>query len=165
MILLEAATGRLYRVLGVAVGLIIGAIALAIVLDLGARKLGVPFIGGMQELVEYALFISVFLGAPWVLRENAHIRVDFVSAFMGPAGRRRMGIIVNVIGLTVCLILVYYGWRNLADAYAFKFAQRQYYVVMEWMLLTVFVTSLTLCAFEFALRLYRRHPEFGSEAS
>ena len=156
--LLDAGLGKIYGSVGNVTGLVIGLFAILIVLDLILRKLGLPLIEGVQEIIEYALYVVVFLGAPWVLRLGAHIRVDFLSAFIGEQNAKVLDVMTNILGLLISLVLVYYGMRNLIEAYQFGSAQRQVFVVMEWHLLIIFVLSFFLCALEFLLRMWRGHP-------
>lgn len=155
---LELISGRAYWLLGSAVGLMVGVIALAISADVVARNLGWRALPGLHEIVEYALFVSVFLCAPWVLRSAAHIRVDLFSGVLGASGRRRLERIVSSICLLVCVILIAFGWKSLLEAYQMNFAQRKYYVVMDWVLLSVFFFSMLCCAFEFLLLILQQRP-------
>ncbi|MFC4271300.1 TRAP transporter small permease subunit [Sneathiella chungangensis] len=156
--LLDAGLGKIYGSVGNVTGLAIGLFAIFIVLDLVLRKFGLPLIEGLQEIIEYSLYVVVFLGAPWVLRLGAHIRVDFLSSLLGERNVKTLDVMMNVLGLIISLLLVYYGMRNLMEAYQFGSAQRQVFVVMEWHLLIIFVLSFSLCAVEFLLRMWRGHP-------
>lgn len=153
--LVDDGLGRFYRLISNVTGIVIGLFAILIVADLVLRKLGLPLIKGMQEIIEYALYVVVFLGAPWVLRLGAHIRIDIMLSMIGEKRARFFEIILDLVGFVICLLLVYYGVRNLIDAYEFGSAQRQVFVVMEWHLLVIFVLSFVLCALEFLLRIWR----------
>ena len=155
---IDGGLGRLYGMVANVTGIVIGLFAIFIALDLSLRKLGLPLIEGLQEIIEYALYVVVFLSAPWVLRLGAHIRVDMLSALIGEGKSRLLDLFLNLLGFVICLLLVYYGMRNLLEAYDFGSAQRQVFIVMEWHLLVVFVLSFLLCAFEFLLRIWRGHP-------
>ncbi|MFK5979985.1 MAG: TRAP transporter small permease [Rhizobiaceae bacterium] len=147
---------RIYGFIGSVIGVTIGLFAVLISLDLGLKILGLPNLSGLQEIIEYSLFASVFLGAPWVLRMNAHIRIDLIIAVVPPIIRAIIEVALNILGIMICLILVAYGWLNLLDAYASGAAQRQFFIVQEWWLIAVFVTAMKLCAIEFVLRLFRK---------
>jgi len=162
---LDNGLGRLYRVISNISGVVIGLFAILIVLDLILRKLGLPLIKGMQEIIEYALYVAVFMGAPWVLRLGAHIRVDILLSIIGRKNSQYLEILLDILGAGICLILVYYGLRNLIDAYEFGSAQRQVLVVMEWHLLVIFVASFLLCAVEFLLRIWRGGSDATEEVS
>ena len=70
-----------------AVALSIGLIAVLIPLNLLLVKMQWGNMAWLHESVEYALYVGVFLGAPWVLRQGAHVRVDVVRARLTPRGR------------------------------------------------------------------------------
>ena len=52
----------------------IGLIAVLIPLNLLLIKMQWGSIWWLYEAVEYALYVGVFIGAPWVLRQGAHVR-------------------------------------------------------------------------------------------
>ena len=61
------------------------------------------------DAIEYGLFTGTFLAAPWVLREGAHVRVDIVVTTLPPRGAALLETLADLIGLAVCLILLWYG--------------------------------------------------------
>ena len=152
---LDALIGRLYHHVGSLVGLSLGLFAVAISVDLVLRLLRLGNLPGMQEVIEYALFAGVFLAAPWVLRLGAHVRVDLLLTTLPAGATKLLGRILDGLGLSVCLVLIWFGAINLSTAYAFQSMQMKYFNVPEWWLLTVFVLSFSLLALEFLCRLLR----------
>lgn len=147
--------GRIYHHVGNAVGISIGLFAVAISLDLILRLMGVGNLPGVQEIIEYLFFAGVFLSAPWVLRIGAHVRVDLVISNLPPKVARALDRLLDLLGLSICLVLLWFGTVNLKFAYLFNSLQMKYYHVPEWWLLSVFVVSLSLLVLEFACRLLR----------
>ena len=147
--------GRFYSVIGTLVGFSIGGFALAIAFDLFLRFVGLGNLAGVQEIIEYILFGGVFLAAPWVLRMNAHVRIDLIVSGLPKGPTNAANRLLDLIGLIICTALVWFGWRNLIDAYTFQSMQMKYFIVPEWWLLLVFVISFSLLAFEFFSRLIR----------
>ena len=80
--------GWLVRILCVLAVLLVAAMMLGISAEVILRMFGFPSIIGLIELTEYALFISTFFVAPYLLRTNEHIRVDLVIARLDPAKTR-----------------------------------------------------------------------------
>ena len=84
----------------VAMTAIVGMGAL-ITLDVVMRSTGYGVVRGGVEAVEYLMFLTALFAAPWVLRHNAHIRIDFISE----RSSRRVAIFFdvasNVIGLGI----------------------------------------------------------------
>jgi len=152
---LDALMGRLYHQVGNLVGVSLGLFAVAISLDLFLRLLGLGNLPGMQEIIEYALFAGVFLAAPWVLRLGAHVRVDLLLTALPLSLTKILDRVLDGFGLLICLTLVWFGSINLSTSYAFQSMQMKYFNIPEWWLLSVFVTSFSLLAFEFVCRLVR----------
>lgn len=152
---LDAGLGKFYHFIGSLIGICIGGFALAIVIDLMMRLMKLGNLPGVQEIIEYILFVCVFLGAPWVLRMGAHIRVDLFVSAMSEQTSKRMAKALDLFGCLVALVLVVFGTQNLKDAYAFQSLQMKYYNVPEWWLLSIFVISFSLIAIEFLARVLR----------
>ncbi|MGK0172939.1 MAG: hypothetical protein ACI9W2_004683, partial [Gammaproteobacteria bacterium] len=55
------------------VALSIGLIAFAIPLNLLLVKMHWGNFWWLHEAIEYALYVGVFIGAPWVLQQGAHV--------------------------------------------------------------------------------------------
>ena len=162
---IDQALGRLYDAIGTLVGIIIGLFAIALSLDLVLRLTEIGNLPGMQEIIEYLLFACVFLAAPWVLRLGSHVRVDLLASGLPPSLATVLDRCLDVVGLATCLILIWFGSVNLSAAYTFGSLQMKYFNVPEWWLLTVFVASFSLLAFEFLSRLLRggAAPEAASD--
>jgi TRAP-type C4-dicarboxylate transport system permease small subunit len=152
---LDAAMGRIYEAIGVAVSLSIGLFALAIVIDLAFRLAGWGNLAGMQEIIEYLLFAGVFLTAPWLLRMGAHVRVDLILSALPKHVLVWVERAVDLLGVVVCLAMVWYGAANRSSAWSFGSMQMKYFNVPEWWLLSVVVVAFTLLTLEFALRFVR----------
>ncbi len=151
----DALMGHFYHHLGTAIGITIGLFAVAISLDLLLRLLSLGNLPGVQEIIEYLLFAGVFLSAPWALRIGAHVRVDLLLSNLPENASRLLEILLDVFGLAICLVLIWFGTANLNFAYAFNAMQMKYYNIPEWWLLSVFVLSFALLALEFLSRLLR----------
>lgn len=162
---IDRAVGRVYAFIGAAVGLTIGGFALGISIDLLLRLLHAGNIPGLQEVIEYLLFAGVFLAAPWVLRLNAHVRVDLFVSNLPPVLSRLLDRAIDALGLLICLVLVWYGWTNLSSAWMFQSMQMKYFQMPEWLLLTGFVACFAMLAQEFLFRLIRNGaaPESAAE--
>ena len=161
----DAALGRAYYLIGNAVGISIGLFAVGIALDLVLRTIGIGNLPGLQEIIGYSLFVGVFLAAPWVMRLNAHIRVDVLLSALPGYLSRLLERLLDGLGLVICLALVRYGIKNWQQAYEFGSTQFNYFEVSEWWLLTAFVISFVLLAVEFLSRLIRGGSPIEGERS
>jgi TRAP-type C4-dicarboxylate transport system permease small subunit len=61
------------------------------------------------DLAEYSLVWITFLGAPWVLMRDRHIRIELLVDGLSPQTQRKLGAAVSAIALFVCLVLM---WRT-----------------------------------------------------
>lgn len=152
---IDRALGAAYALVGLLVGVTIGGFALSISLDLALRLFGWGNLSGLNEIIEYLLFAGVFLGAPWVLRQGAHVRVDLLVSNL-PAGlARAVDRLLDLLGCIICCLLIHYGWVSLDSAWMFQSMQHKYFVMPEWVLLGVFVGCFVLLFVEFLFRLLR----------
>ena len=65
----------------------------------------------VSEIVEYCLLWLTFLGTAWVLKQNAHIRMDMVVDQLDRKHACLLNLFTSIIGATVCLILAWYSAR------------------------------------------------------
>ena len=66
-------------------------------------------ISWVVEISEYALLWITFLGAPYVLREGGHVRVDILMQHLSPAGLRFCGLLASASGAVSMLALGVFG--------------------------------------------------------
>jgi len=161
---IDRAFGVAYGLVGLLVGLTIGGFALSISIDLALRLFGWGNLSGLNEIIEYLLFAGVFLGAPWVLRQGSHVRVDLLVGNLPAPLAHGLERLLDLVGCAVCLILVFYGWVSLDSAWMFQSMQHKYFAMPEWVLLSVFVTCFALLAIEFLFRLLRGRASPDAEA-
>ena len=90
--------------------------------------------------------VAAFLGGP---------EVDLLIGALPSALARSLDQVLDVAGLAICLILLWFGGVNFKFAYAFNSTQMKYYNIPEWWLLSVFVVSFTLLSVEFISRMIR----------
>ncbi|MCP5084292.1 MAG: TRAP transporter small permease [Alphaproteobacteria bacterium] len=147
--------------LGYAAGIALAALALGITADVFLRNLGIANFAWLLEVSEYVLFISTFLAAPWVLRENAHVSVDLLLTGLAPALRKILNAVANLIGIGICATLTWYALRVTRDSIERGDMIFKELVVPEWPFLAVVAVTGALLVAEFVRRLF--HPAHGSE--
>lgn len=140
---------------GFLAGATIAWIALMISVDVVARNLEWFNFPWLLEVSEYALYVSTFLGAPWVLHLNGHVRVDLLLTIVPRRIARRLEILADIAGATVSGVLLYYGYGATADAFRLGSNIARELVVAEWTLLMVIPISALLLLIEFLLRIRR----------
>ena len=151
--------GRIVDCLGLFVGLMFGIGTALIALDVVLRNLAGTGFPWLIDAIEYGLFAGTFLAAPWVLREGAHVRVDIVVTTLPPRAAALLETLADLIGLAVCLVLLWYGVKVTLTAQALGSMVLKSIIFPEWWALIVVPVSSLLLAAEFVLRLRRaRHP-------
>jgi len=63
----------------------------------------------VMEVTEIILLFITFLGTAWLLRREGHVKVDIVLGHLNPRAQALLGIISSIIGIIVCIVLVWYG--------------------------------------------------------
>jgi len=144
-------------------GLMVAAMAAMVTVDVVLRALHVASLSWGVEVSEYLLYLSTFLGAPWVLRQGAHVRVDVLVRGLPPRASAAVDRAVAGVGLAVCAVLVFYGARAAWDAYTHGALIMKQLFVSEWWLLACIPFTSSLLAVEFAIRLVA--PTLAASAS
>lgn len=63
------------------------------------------------EISCYSLVYITFLAAPWLLREDGHVKIDLIPNLLPPEKQSRLKIVVCILGLTASIILLIFGYR------------------------------------------------------
>ena len=140
---------------GLAAGaaLLLGAMALLVTFDVIARNVGLGAFPWILEASEYALPLATFLAAPWLLTQNAHVRLDVVIEALPRRVARAVDRATNVCGLAICAVLVLYGLRTIANSAQQGAMVVKSVVFPEWWLYAPVPLCFALLAIEFVLRL------------
>lgn len=149
---------RLLEGLGLLAGILVGVGTLLIAVDVGLRNIAGTGFPWLIDGIEYGLFVATFLAAPWVLREGAHVRVDIVVAALPPRAAALLQRLADLVGLIVCLILLWYSLKVTLAAAASGSMVLKSFIFPEWWALAVMPPSSLLLAAEFVLRLRRPQP-------
>lgn len=147
---------RLLELCGLVAGLGFALIALATGYDVFMRNVYGQSVRWLIDVVEYALFVTTFVAAPWVLRHNAHVRVDFAVEALPQRARRGVMWLADAAGLAVSATLLVYSIRVTYAAWAQHSMVLKSVVFPEWWIYAVMPFSALLLCIEFALRLTGR---------
>lgn len=160
---------RIAAILAVAAaGLILG-MSLWITYDVLARNFLDIASPWSFDLSEYSLVWITFLGAPWVLLNDRHVRIEIlVDALPAPA-QRILGATVSVVAVLACLVLT---WRT--GVAAIEYFRNDIMMPRIWRIPRIWPyavvpigSALLACAFIVRLGLYLtdRDPEKTLRAS
>ena len=152
---LDAAFARFIVWLAVLVAVSIGLFAVLIPLNLFLVTTKWGNLAWLFEAVEYALYVGVFIGAPWVLRQGAHIRVDVLTSALPKTASARLEKALDVGGILLSLLLFSYGLRAALLEFEDGTLPDKDLRIENGYMMAVFALSFLLLAIEFAFRLRR----------
>lgn len=136
-----------------AAGLVLGAMALAVTLDVVARNLGWGNTGWVVELSEYALPVATLLVAPWLLHRNEHVRLDVVLVLLPRKISLLLERCADVLGILICAVFVWYGTKLIFDSASLGSMVVKTLAIPEWWQYALIPVCFSLLAIEFARRL------------
>lgn len=151
----ETGFNRLLRFLIALVAISIGLFAVLIPLNLLLIKTQFGSLWWLNEAVEYALYVGVFIGAPWVLQQGAHVRVDVFASALPARLAVHLEQLLNAIGASLCLLLFVYGFRAMLWEFEDGTFPDKDLRIANWYMLAVFAGSFFLMAVEFLFRIRR----------
>ena len=151
--------------LGAVAGLLIASIAVLVSLEVVMRNVGLGTLPWLIELVEYALYVSTFLAAPWVLSLGGHVRVDILVAALPRRAAIGLEILIDLVGAAISLALLRYGLAATLDAHRIGSLIIKTLIVPEWWLLAVIPFASLLLALEFLRRAARARALAGPAAA
>ena len=134
---------------------VFGILTLLVCVDIVFRRFGIASMPWLVEVIEYVMYGGTFLAAPWVLRQGEHVRVDLVLTLVPKAVAVRLEQLVDGLGLTVSVVMLYFGAAAVTDAYRANFIQYKNLAVHDWILLLPIPVGCAMLAVEFILRIYR----------
>ncbi len=96
---------KINHVLAYFSGVLLALITLAICAEVIARKFWTYSIIGVVECSEYALVFITFLSASWILKHDAHVKVDLVLGWLQPRTRALLNMVTSFFGAILCMFM------------------------------------------------------------
>jgi len=121
------------------------------------RSLGWGYVPGVIDLSEFSLFFIAVLAAPWLLRENRHIRVDIVVANLHPNLRYRVEKLIFLIILGITATIFFYSCQVLMDSWRLKEMLVREVEIPDWWLQWQIPLAMFLMSIEMIQRLFFPH--------
>ena len=114
----------------------------------------------VTEISEYILLYTTFLGAPWVLKRDAHVKVDIVLTRLGVKTRKMLNMATSIIGIGVCCVLVWFGTQMALDLYQRGIPVIKSLSVPKFLLVGIIPLGGLFMAVQFVRRMvaYKRQP-------
>ncbi len=106
-----------------------------------------------MEWTEIGLYLSAVLAAPWLLFQGRHIRADLLAPALPRPAARVVEAAADLVGLAVCLVLLWQSFDVMRDAMALGAMVRRSITFPEWWLSAPLLPCFALLSLEFARRL------------
>jgi TRAP-type C4-dicarboxylate transport system permease small subunit len=136
-------------------GLALGVLIALMCADVFLRYFRLNSLPWLIEMTEHVMYAGTFLAAPWVLRRGSHVRVDILMVSLPKRATMWLEQAVDLVGLAIALVLVWYGTAAVRDAFRGDMVQYKTWNYPEWVLLLAIPLGAMLLAIEFALRIAR----------
>ena len=144
----------LMQACGGAAALSLGLAALLVAFDVVARNLNVVTLAWVVDVTEYSLPFATFLAAPWLLYRNEHVRLDLLLTSVPPRVARAIDRGADVVGLFICLVLLWFGVYVIADSARHGSMVDKTLSFPEWWLYVPVPLCFALLAAEFVRRMF-----------
>lgn len=107
------------------------------------------------EIAAYSALWIPFLGAPLILKNGGHVKMDLLLDLIEMKYRRRLNLITSFAAGIICLIVMYYGIVIVIDLYQSDFKTQTVLMLPKWPIISVIPLSMCLLFFEFLRRTIR----------
>jgi TRAP-type C4-dicarboxylate transport system permease small subunit len=111
-------------------------------------------LGWVKEVSEYTLVGLGFLGAAWILKDDAHVKMDLVLSKVSSRAQTMLNIITSVIGTIIVLIVTWFSLRVTVDFYRGKYLMMSVLEPPKWILLSPIFVGCLILAIQFMRRTY-----------
>jgi C4-dicarboxylate transporter, DctQ subunit len=140
---------RLLEALAVIAGVLLAAMALAIVVEVLMRNLGWQPPAHTLTLTEYGLLYITMLGAPWLVREKGHVHIELVTAAVGPRTRFWLTRVVYALCVLTCAVIFWFSLEVTIDHYQRHVIDVRSFDMPRWLLTASMPLSFGLMTIEF----------------
>ena len=140
---------RLLELLAVVAGVLLSAMAFAIVVDVVMRNLGLQPPAHTLTLTEYGLLYVAMLGAPWLVREKGHVYIELVTAAVSPRTRFWLTRVVFALCVFTCAVIFWFSLEVTIDHYQRHVIDVRSFDMPRWLLTANIPLSFGLMTIEF----------------
>ena len=106
---LSSSLDRIEDALAAVVGVMMALLIVAIVYDVVGRQFGFASAPWTVPAAEYFMIYLTFLPAPWILRHNGHVGVEFLAGKLGPKRAPIVMRVVLVVALAGVCVAAWYS--------------------------------------------------------
>lgn len=105
------------------------------------------------EISEYLLLYVTFLGAPWVLRHDGHVRLETVVNLTGPKTRKKLHFLSNLLGLFAAAVIMFFSGIVVYEQLLLGTPVIKSLEIPKWVILLPIPLGCLLLSLEFIRRL------------
>lgn len=117
------------------------------------RTLHLPFIVGVVEMSEYALYMMALLAAPWLLHNNGHLAVTVAIDFLPRKLRSAAALLTWVLGLCAVSVTFWIGVVLFMQSYRSGQMIFRDLIIKDWLLQWQVPLAMALMILEFLGRI------------
>ena len=111
-------------------------------------------LGWVKETSEYILVALGFLVAPWILKQDGHVKMDLVLNHLSSGAQRIMNMITSFLSMVVVLTVAWFSLRVTLDFYRTDLLTPSVLELPKWILMTPILLGAFLLAIRFMRRAY-----------
>jgi len=108
----------------------------------------------VAEIVEYSLLWLTFLGTGWVLKQNAHIKMDMVLDRLPPKYAGFVNLLTSILGTVVCLVMTVYSARVTCQHFQSGYRLLTFMTVPAALVNFIIPVGFALLTVQFARRVH-----------
>ncbi len=91
----------------------------------------------ISEISCYMLVFIPFLTGAWILKNDDHVKMDFLSGHLKGKGKIALSIILYTIIVAICALIIYYGILAVITHYKMKLLTPTILAWPKWPLMTI----------------------------
>lgn len=151
-------------VMAVIAGLLLIGIMLAITYSVIMRAFFDKPVPWVMEITTYGLLYITFLGAPWLLRHDGHVKVDLLINRVSQYSQTFFEIITSTIGLVVSGAVFWFGLQVTLDNFSRNIVVINMLATPKYILLAVIPLGGFFLLVEFTQRIIGRIRSLDNKA-
>jgi C4-dicarboxylate transporter, DctQ subunit len=156
--LLGRALDRLVTALAVVAALIVVAMVVAVAYEVVMRYAFNQPTRWVIEFSEYALVYVAYLAGAWVLKEEGHVKVEFVVEMLPAGFQRFLHVLTSLVGAAVCGTIAWVGTQFAFELFQSGEVLFRSIQMPKWAILAVVPFGMLLLAIQFVRRAFRDAP-------
>jgi C4-dicarboxylate transporter DctQ subunit len=100
---------RFNNLLAVIAGVLMIFVVLYICSDVVIRNVFNKTLPQVIAISEVAIVFITFLATAWLMRNDGHVRMDFILVYFSPKYQYYISLIFNIVGMLICAVLTWFG--------------------------------------------------------